>query len=353
MDQIISEPIPASDPALYIRGMERLLKAVQELSLARELTDVQRIVSTVARELTGSDGATIVLNDQGRYCYYADEDAIEPLWKGKRFPQEICISGWVMQRRQPAIIPDIYVDSRIPHEAYRPTFVRSLAMVPIRTPDPLGAIGNYWASHHVPTEIDMRLLQALADATSVAIQSVNILAELEERVQARTQALSDAHVEIQTLAITDELTGLYNRRGFYERAAEALRADARILLAFVDVDGLKRVNDAFGHARGDAMLVEIARELHASFRSTDIVARMGGDEFCVLVIDPTIDGETFRDVFRERINVLNEVSQRDYRLSASIGLVEATARDIDDLDHLIADADRRMYEEKAKRRAIR
>lgn len=108
---------PALVDIAYVRGMERLVQAVQELSLARSLPDIQRIVRTAARELTGCDGATFVLRDNGM-CYYADEDAIAPLWKGSRFPLEICISGWAMLNRQAAIIPDIYLDNRIPHAAY-------------------------------------------------------------------------------------------------------------------------------------------------------------------------------------------------------------------------------------------
>jgi GAF domain-containing protein len=91
----------------YVRGMVRLLQAVQELSLARSLPEIQRIVRTAARELTGCDGATVVLRDNGK-CHYADEDAIAPLWKGSRFPMEICISGWAMLNRDAAVIPDIF-----------------------------------------------------------------------------------------------------------------------------------------------------------------------------------------------------------------------------------------------------
>jgi GAF domain-containing protein len=151
------------DPTVhqYVRGMERLVQAVQELSLARDLEQVQQIVRTTARELVGSDGATFVLRDDEQ-CYYADEDAIEPLWKGSRFPMSACISGWTMLNKQPAVIEDIYADDRIPHEAYRPTFVKSLAMVPIRSLDPIGAIGNYWADGHLATPEEIKLLQALA-----------------------------------------------------------------------------------------------------------------------------------------------------------------------------------------------
>jgi two-component sensor histidine kinase len=144
------------------------------------------IVRKKARELTGADGATFVLRD-GSFCYYVDEDAIAPLWKGKRFPMEICISGWVMLNRQPAIIKDIYADARIPVEAYRPTFVKSLAMVPIRTASPIGAIGNYWASIHEPSVNEVKILQGLADSTSIAMENVRLYSELEDHLKNITQ----------------------------------------------------------------------------------------------------------------------------------------------------------------------
>ena len=155
----------------YVRGMEQLVSVVQELSRARTLEDIQIIVRSAARRLTGADGATFVLRDEGK-CFYADEDAIEPLWKGMRFPLEACISGWAMLNGRAAVIEDIYADARIPADAYRPTFVKSLAMVPIRQAHPVGAIGNYWATRRMPTDVEVRLLQALADSTSIALENV-------------------------------------------------------------------------------------------------------------------------------------------------------------------------------------
>ncbi|HEY1164105.1 MAG TPA: GAF domain-containing sensor histidine kinase [Chitinophaga sp.] len=171
--------------------MKCLVTAVQEMSLARSLEGVMRIVRSAARRLTGADGATFVLRDNGM-CYYADEDAIAPLWKGQRFPMEICISGWAMLNRRPAIIEDIYEDSRIPVDAYRPTFVKSLVMVPVRSMDPIAAIGNYWAHKHIPTEEEISLLQSLADITAVNMENVYIYKELEQRVNERTQELVDS-----------------------------------------------------------------------------------------------------------------------------------------------------------------
>jgi GAF domain-containing protein len=141
--------------------------------------EIQAIVRTAARRLTGADGATFVLGENGD-CYYADEDAISPLWKGQRFPQEMCMSGWVIRTREAVVIEDIYTDPRIAQDVYRPTFVRSMAMVPIRRLDPLGAIGNYWATPHRATPEELELLQALADTTAVAMENVRFYEQLRD-----------------------------------------------------------------------------------------------------------------------------------------------------------------------------
>lgn len=336
----------------YIRGMERLLQAVQELSMARSLDTIQRIVRTAARELTGCDGATFVLRDNGK-CYYADEDAIAPLWKGNRFPMEICISGWAMLNREAAVIPDIYLDNRIPHAAYRPTFVKSLVMVPIRKLEPVGAIGNYWAHERQPTEQEVTLLQALADATSIAMENVQIYAELEQRVRDRTAELERAYEEIRQVSVTDVLTGVNNRRGFYHLAEPGLAAARRdrrnCLLAFIDVDGLKLVNDGKGHVVGDALIADVARVLASTLGQSDVLARMGGDEFCVLVTDPTASPGSLKEQLTDAIRLFNEAEVRPYQLSASIGVMLVTPEDTSTVDELLTRADELMYEEKKSR----
>jgi signal transduction histidine kinase len=175
--------------------MERLVAVVQELSLARDLPTLMAIVRRAARELTGADGATFVLRE-GNSCYYAEEDAIEPLWKGMRFPMDRCVSGWAMLHREAAIIEDIYADARVPADAYRPTFVKSLVMVPIRTVSPVGAIGNYWARKRRASPEEVKLLAALADSTSVAMENIQLYQSLEQRVQARTTELATSQAEL-------------------------------------------------------------------------------------------------------------------------------------------------------------
>jgi signal transduction histidine kinase len=178
--------------------MQHLVTVVQRLSQARTLDAITAIVRRAARELTEADGATFVLREQN-LCYYADEDALSPLWKGQRFPMNACVSGWAMLNRQAVIIEDIYADARIPHDAYRPTFVKSLVMMPIRTTEPIGAIGVYWASHHKAAPEEVSLLQALADSTSVAMEAVGLLAGLEKRVAERTEELNRRTVELEVL----------------------------------------------------------------------------------------------------------------------------------------------------------
>jgi two-component system CheB/CheR fusion protein len=159
---------PHSDQ--YIAGLKQLEVIEKKLMQARNLDAVAVIVRKAARNLTSADGATFVLRD-GDQCYYFDEDAISPLWKGKRFPMCTCISGWVMVHKKPTVIEDIYKDPRIPLDAYKVTFVKSLLMVPIDRENPIGAIGNYWAHIKRPTEEEISLLQALADKTAIVLKS--------------------------------------------------------------------------------------------------------------------------------------------------------------------------------------
>lgn len=215
------------------RGMARLVSAIQELSLARDLNSISSIVRRAARELTGADGATFVLKEKD-LCHYADEDAIGPLWKGQRFPITACISGWAMLNRRPAVIENIYADSRIPVDAYRPTFVKSLAMVPIRTEAPIGAIGNYWATRRLPTSEEVNLLQALANTTAVAMENVRVYNELEQRVKDRTAELQTANGQLEnankeleafSYAVSHDLNApLRSIRGFTQITLEECEA---------------------------------------------------------------------------------------------------------------------------------
>jgi PAS domain S-box-containing protein len=274
-----------AQPAPDAHALTRLVEVVQRLSLARDLQSVMDVVRHAARELTGADGASFVLRD-GDKCFYAEEDAIAPLWKGQRFPMSACISGWVMHNRRSVAIEDIYLDPRIPADAYRPTFVRSLAMVPIRTLEPLGAIGNYWAAPHTPTPQQIEILQALADTTAVALENVRLWAELEQRVQQRTAALR---------AILDNVqVGVaFTRDGRIERAnprlAEILGyADAAAMLEAP----LQALLQGAAAARTEALRAEAAATLARGelFSVEAQLSRLDGGAFWAHVAIKPLDG---------------------------------------------------------------
>lgn len=186
------------------RRGSRLIEVANALATTRTLPEVTAILRSAARELTGADGVTVVLRE-GANCHYADEDAIAPLWKGQRFPTHRCISGWVMRRQQPVIIPEIYADPRIPSDIYRPTFVRSLVMVPIRERLPVGALGAYWAETHVATDDEVKTLTVLANSASLAIANVQLYEELraalERERDARQRAEASAKGRDDFLAV--------------------------------------------------------------------------------------------------------------------------------------------------------
>lgn len=170
-----SEQIPRRFP-LVARGAdetETFVAVIRRLSRAQSVKEIMAVAAPAARQLLAADGITFVLRD-GNRCHYADEDAISPLWKGKRFPMQECISGWCMMHRRATAIPDIYQDRRIPEDAYRPTFVRSLAMAPVNKDAPVGAMGAYWAERRQVASNELDLLQAMADAASLAISNAEL-----------------------------------------------------------------------------------------------------------------------------------------------------------------------------------
>lgn len=142
-----------------------------QLAAATDLAGVGAVVRRAARAMTGALGATFVLRE-GDHCFYADEDAIAPLWKGQRFDIDTCLSGWAMLHDCTAVVPDIYADPRIPLAAYTPTFVRSLAIAPVRTPTPDAAIGAYWSTVRSPRPSEVAALEALAAAVGPAIARI-------------------------------------------------------------------------------------------------------------------------------------------------------------------------------------
>jgi len=167
-------------------------------------------------------------------------------------------------------------------------------------------------------------------------------------------ALRSYSVEMEQLALTDELTGLRNRRGFLVLADQALRmarrAHAKCVLVFIDLDGLKRVNDTRGHAAGDALITDTARVLGNVFRESDVVGRVGGDEFAVFALLDEHDGTTAVSArLQAEIDRFNAQVVPTLRIAMSIGIEEINSATNTPLDVLLSRADLAMYEKKRRR----
>ncbi len=169
------------------------------------------------------------------------------------------------------------------------------------------------------------------------------------------------HVKLQeklrVLSITDELTGLYNRRGFFALAEQQLKLSNRlkkgIFMLYADLDNLKGINDALGHQEGDLVLVDTANILKESFRESDIIARIGGDEFVVLPIGTGGDSiEAVTTRLQRNIDNYNMRRNRTYRLSLSFGVPYYDPENPCSIDELLAEGDRLMYEQKKIKRGL-
>lgn len=173
-----------------------LVEAVKGLSEARSLETIEKIITKYAKELSHADGTTVIIKE-GEYCHYAEEESTEPLWKNQKLPVSECISGWAMEHKKAVVIKDIYKDERISLSYYEKTFVRSLTILPIRTPEAIAAIGCYWKSNYEPTVAEMQLLQTLADSAGRPIENVRLYNELEKKVEEKTLELQERFKELE------------------------------------------------------------------------------------------------------------------------------------------------------------
>jgi len=192
-----------------------------------------------------------------------------------------------------------------------------------------------------------------------ALNSVSLVRDADENAAHFIFQIQDiterkrAEAALQSLSLIDELTGLYNRRGFLavtEQHVAAIRRDNKVpLVVYADLDGLKELNDSYGHHEGDRALATAAQILKETFRSSDILARLGGDEFVALAaIEEDEGADSLTDRLQEQFRASNALRTRPYNLSVSVGVAnfEDERYSIEDL---MAQADRAMYEEKRRK----
>lgn len=181
-----------------------------------------------------------------------------------------------------------------------------------------------------------------------ALEAVN--SKLTDEISQRQKVEDD----VRRLSLTDELTGLHNRRSFFLLADQLMRSarrnDQSCLLFFVDLDGLKKLNDIHGHEAGDLAIMAAAQVLKSAFRVSDIVARIGGDEFVVLAVDAGESSDALSARVQALVDEFNGSERCRYPIGLSIGAVRCSPNELKPLGELLASADAAMYANKQRRR---
>lgn len=215
-----------------------LMAASRELSQAFRLEDVLRTLCRVAREIVRADGAVFVFAD-GEQVYYAEEDAVGPLWRGQRFRADMCVSGWAIATRKTVVIEDVYTHPHVLHDTYRPTFVRGLALSPVRRADPLGALGVYWQETYRPTDVQVRLLETLADIGAVAVQNAQLFSESEDANRRKDELLAMLAHELRNplapvMNAVELLKAVGPREERLDQAHEVIHRQVRHMARLID-----------------------------------------------------------------------------------------------------------------------
>jgi diguanylate cyclase (GGDEF)-like protein len=283
-------PSPADDDHGGPRGRPRPLRSVAQgdalVESYRRLADVfhdvlseqsldallERIADTVG-ELIPHDDLAIYEADEPRRelrAVFARGQWADEVLADAPFQFGEGITGWAVEHREPLLANRADLDPRVRFVQNTPMEPESLIAVPLISRGRLqGTLNIYRVGLREFTEDEFHLAVRFGDAAALALDNARIRARLEH--QART----------------DSLTGLFNHRAFHELVAEELlRASAArgtVALVMLDLDDFKRVNDVYGHAAGDAVLAEVAVHLQSAVRSTDVVCRIGGEEFAVVV----------------------------------------------------------------------
>jgi diguanylate cyclase (GGDEF)-like protein len=162
-------------------------------------------------------------------------------------------------------------------------------------------------------------------------------------------------MQLHALSITDELTGLYNRRGFFTLAQDCLqlakRSQKGVMLLYADLDNMKETNDTLGHEKGDRLIQETAAILKSTYRTSDIIARIGGDEFVVFPVGTDEDhSATIANRLQENIDKFNAQAKNRYTLRISTGVATYDPHSVQSIDELLNQADSLMYQNKERKK---
>jgi diguanylate cyclase (GGDEF)-like protein len=234
-------------------------------------------------------------------------------------------------------------------------------LLDLALPDSRG-LATFTSLHAHAPSIPIVVLTGLADealglqAVHAGAQDYLLKGEVEGRRLGRVLRFAierqQAVTRLQNLSLVDELTGLLNRRGFLRIAPQhmklARRSGRGLLLFYADVDGLKRINDEFGHAAGDHALQSVAAALRTAFRSSDVLARLGGDEFTMLAVDTLGDGSAILERLTAALAAANRDEPR-FALDLSVGVAPFEPASDARIEDWLARADQALYQAKGRK----
>jgi diguanylate cyclase (GGDEF)-like protein len=305
-----------------------------------DLGDVMDLVCQKSQILTGASGGVVELVEDGQMVYRAASGIAKPQL-GLRLNKAGSLSGLCVEQRQILNCKDSDIDDRVDKDACSRVGLRSMIVVPLNHGDATVGVLKV-----VSSEVDAF---TDADIEVLGLMSELIAAAMFFAVKLETN-------ELYYRATHDSLTDLANRALFFDRLrqvfAQAQRHSYQFGILNLDMDGLKFINDHYGHKAGDAAIKEVARRINKCSRQSDTVARIGGDEFAIVLskIDSRAGAEKQILRLAQEISQPFEFEQQPLALGASIGLAVFPDDGVQ-IDALLELADKKMYEEKRARKA--
>ncbi len=266
----------------------------------------------------------------------------------KESPREntFCTHAILSSSPEPMVVSDARLDARFSGNPYvtDEPFIRFYAGAPLFTRENL-ALGTLCVIDREPRELSAQQLGAL----QALARQVSLRLELRRA----SLMLQQANAELEDLSLHDDLTGLYNRRGFFLHAEQQLKlfrerkVGKGLWLMVADMDGLKLINDTYGHLEGSAGIKQIAAILRKTFRDSNVIARPAGDEFLVLAINALDDiGERIPARLKINLAEYNKAAGKPYRLDISCGMVQIDPDSDYSMAEIIRLADAAMYDNK-------